>query len=336
MVSVKDIALACNVSVATVSKALNGYSDISEKTRETVRKKAAELGYLPNLAAVALKTNRTYNIGILFYDDAGTGLTQEFFAKVLQGIKEEAEGKGYSITFINNRLGGRKVTYTEHCRHRGYDGVVIACINFSDPDVIELAESDIPVVTIDHIYERNSSVSSDNEKGAADLVRFVYDKGHRRIAFIHGSSSAVTDERLKGFKEECKRLGLDVPEEYFLECSYRDTKKVAECTEKLLELKNPPTCILFPDDYTAMGGINVIKGKGLNIPEDISVVGYDGTGYSRFCDPELATLVQDTDRMGRLAAGKLIRLIEKPKETEITHEVVEGFISIGKSVKQID
>ena len=105
MISVKDIANACNVSVATVSKALNGYSDISEETKTMIKAKAAELGYIPNMAAVALKTNRTYNIGILFVDAANTGLTHEYFARVLEGIRSQAEILGYSITFITNKIG---------------------------------------------------------------------------------------------------------------------------------------------------------------------------------------------------------------------------------------
>ena len=121
MISVKDIANACNVSVATVSKALNGYSDISEETKTMIKAKAAELGYIPNMAAVALKTNRTYNIGILFVDAANTGLTHEYFARVLEGIRSQAEILGYSITFITNRIGGRKITYSEFCRIRQLD-----------------------------------------------------------------------------------------------------------------------------------------------------------------------------------------------------------------------
>lgn len=335
MVSVKDIAAACNVSVATVSKALNGYSDISEETRKMVKEKASEMGYLPNLAAVALKTNKTYNLGVLFIDAAHNGLTHEFFAKVLQGVKEGAESRGYDITFINNRLGGRKVTYTEHCRYRGFDGVVIACIDFNDPQVIELVNSEIPVVTIDHVFNNTISVVSDNVKGVRDIMNYVIGKGHKRIAYIHGDDSAVTRDRLTSFYRCVEEFGLDIPDEYILECKYRDTARAVKCTRKLLDLKNPPTCILFPDDFTAVGGINFIKERGLNIPDDISVVGYDGTSYAVVNEPPLTTLEQDCDRLGKTAAESLIELIEKPKTTLKERIVVEGKVSIGKSVKDI-
>lgn len=335
MVSVKDIAAACNVSVATVSKALNGYSDISEETRKLVKEKAAELGYLPNLAAVALKTNRTYNLGVLFLDASHNGLTHEFFAKVLQGVKEGAEARGYDITFINNRLGDREVTYAEHCKYRGFDGVVIACIDFKEPQVIELINSGIPVVTIDHVFNDTISVISDNVKGIRDLVSYVAGLGHERIAYIHGDDSAVSRDRLTSFYRTTQELGFEIPEEYILECRYRDTKRVAECTRMLLELKNPPTCILFPDDYTAIGGINVIKERGLSIPGDISVVGYDGTSYAAINEPRLTTLEQGANCMGRTAAERLIELIEKPKTTLKERVVIEGRVSVGKSVKDI-
>ena len=102
MVSLKTIAQRCGVSTATVSKALNGHKDISKETKDRVKKVADELGYFPNAAARALKTNRSYNIGVLFEEEAGSGLTHEYFSGVLNGLKVQAEKQGYDITFINN------------------------------------------------------------------------------------------------------------------------------------------------------------------------------------------------------------------------------------------
>ena len=139
MASIKDIAKACGVSVATVSKALNGHNDISQATKEKVREAARQIGYMPNSAARALKTNRTYNLGVLFVDEAQSGLTHEFFAAVLDSFKRHAEGRGYDITFINHNIGHGHSSYLEHCRYRGVDGVIAACIEdnrrrFGDPE----------------------------------------------------------------------------------------------------------------------------------------------------------------------------------------------------------
>ena len=137
MVSMKDIAKACGVSVATVSKALSGQPDIGEQTRELICKTADSLGYMTNSAARALKTNRTYNIGVLFVDERRSGLAHEYFSAVLESLKVEAEANGYDITFINRNVGKKATTYLQHCQYRGVDGVVIACVDFNDPQVLE-------------------------------------------------------------------------------------------------------------------------------------------------------------------------------------------------------
>ena len=174
MVSMKDIAKRCGVSVATVSKALNGQADIGEETRSRICSVADELGYLTNSAARALKTNRTYNLGVLFVDERRSGLSHEYFSAVLESFKVEAETHGYDITFINHNVGGRPTTYLQHCLYRGVDGVVIACVDFNDSRVRELVDSGIPLVTIDHVFNNRLAVVSDNVSGLEALVHYVY------------------------------------------------------------------------------------------------------------------------------------------------------------------
>lgn len=130
MSSLKDLARECGVSVATVSKALNGQSDISAATRDRVREAARRMGYVPNMAARAMKTNRTYNLGVLFVDERQSGLAHEYFSAVLDSFKVQVEKLGYDITFVNRNLGGRTMTYLEHCHYRGVDGAVIACVDY--------------------------------------------------------------------------------------------------------------------------------------------------------------------------------------------------------------
>ena len=188
MVSLKTIAERCGVSTATVSKALNDHKDISEETKNRVKQTAEALGYFPNAAARALKTNRSYNIGVLFEEEAGRGLTHEYFSGVLNGLKIQAEKLGYDITFINTCFENRKMSYYEHCRYRNFEGVVIVCANFDDPDVIELMNSEIPVVTIDYVHHNCTAVTSNNIQGMEDLVKYIYSQGHRKIAYIHTPS----------------------------------------------------------------------------------------------------------------------------------------------------
>ena len=332
MSSLKDLARECGVSVATVSKALNGQHDISDATRARVREAAERLGYVPNMAARSMKTNRTYNIGVLFVDEQQSGLAHEYFSAVLDSFKVRVEQLGYDITFINRNLGGRTMTYLEHCHYRGVDGAVIACVDFNDPQVIELVNSDVPVVTIDHVFNNRMAVLSDNVMGLSALVRTAYAQGHRRIAFIHGERTAVTENRLAGFYKSCDELGLEVPDAYVREGIYHDAARCAQETKALLALPQRPTCIIFPDDFSAMGGYSAIQQAGLRIPQDISVMGYDGIYLSRVMSPKLVTYQQNTMMLGRTAADKLVQMVEHPRVTLAEQLLVTGKLLDGSSV----
>ena len=333
MASLKDISKICGVSVATVSKALNNHNDIGEETKENIRRVAKELGYSPNLSARALKTNRTYGIGVLFADEAMSGLTHDYFSAVLDSFKRTAEKRGYDITFINScKERPNRMSYLEHSRYRGFDGVVLACIDFSDPEVIELVQSSIPVVTIDYLFNNRIAVVSDNVTGMKDLLEYVYSKGHRKIAYIHGADSATTSSRMSSLYRTAERLGLDIPDEYIKEAAYRNTTTTYQMTNELLDLPDPPTCILYPDDFAAFGGINAIRERGLSIPEDISVAGYDGIRAAKHLEPKLTTVQQDTEQIGSVAARQLINLIERPKTTIVEQIIVPGTVVEGKTV----
>ena len=332
MSSLKDLARECGVSVATVSKALNGQSDISAVTRDRVREAARRMGYVPNMAARAMKTNRTYNLGVLFVDERQSGLAHEYFSAVLDSFKVQVEKLGYDITFVNRNLGGRTMTYLEHCHYRGVDGAVIACVVFNDPQVVELINSDVPVVTIDHVFNNRMAILSDNVVGTKALVQQAWACGHRRIAFIHGEKTAVTENRLAGFYQACEELGLKVPEEYVRCGVYHDVDRCAEEPRALLALPQRPTCIIFPDDFSALGGYNALSEAGLSIPEDISVMGYDGIYLSRVVKPSLVTYQQNTAALGRTAADKLIELIEHPRVTLPGQIRVSGKLLDGGSV----
>lgn len=336
MVSLKDISVACGVSVATVSKALNNHNDIGTETKERIKQVAKEMGYLPNSAAKALKTHHTDNIGVLFAHDDQSGLTHDYFAYVLDSLKSTAEAKGYDITFINVcKTRPNRMSYLEHSKYRGFDGVVIACTDFSSPEVLELVQSDIPTVTIDHLFHNVCAIMSDNVKGMRDLLHYVYGRGHRKVAYIHGIDSSVTKSRLASFYKTSAEFGIEVPDEYIREAPYRDTKAAYAETKRLLDLKDPPTCILYPDDFASFGGINAIKERGLRIPEDISVAGYDGIRVARHIEPLLTTVKQDTKALGQKAAEKLISLIEHPKTTIIEQIIVQGEVFPGKSVSDL-
>lgn len=200
MVKIKDIAKKCGVSISTVSKALSDYPDINKKTVEYIRSVARSMGYLPNAAARALRTNRSYNIGVLFIDKTQSGLRHEYFSIILNSVKVEAERRGYDITFTSKNIGSTEMTYYEHAKYRNCDGVVIASIDFKDPDVLELVDSDVPTVTIDHIYNNRTAILSDNVRSMQELVNYVVSRG---IGTLHSSTvrtpmSRSSDSRVFG------------------------------------------------------------------------------------------------------------------------------------------
>ena len=309
-VTIRDLAEHCGLSVSAVSKALNGYSDISETTRQTVMAAVRELDYHPNAHARALKGGRSYNLGVLFSDDSQSGLTHPFFSVVLEHFKREAEQEGYDITFIGHRMGNGRVTYLDHCRYREVDGVCMACLDFDDAEVQEVTESELPVVTIDRRFQGVPSVLSDNEGGMRALMDYVYSLGHRRVAYVHGPSSAVSDARLTAFQESAARLGLTVPPEYLLPCRYTDPENARAIVRVLLSLPQRPTCILMCDDYNTTGAKQAAVESGVNIPGDVSLAGFDGLSQMQSFSPRLTTVYQDAPRMGREAARLLIAQIE--------------------------
>ncbi len=331
----KDIALRCGVSMSTVSKALNGRVDVGAAKKEQILKVAKELGYTANSAARALKTNRTYSIGIVFTDLSNSGFMHEFFASTLNHFRMEAERRGYDITFISENMGPANTGYLQHALARGLDGVAIICADFFDPKIQELVRSNLPIISLDHAFNNRAAILSDNMRGMESLVRYVYGKGHRRIAYIHGNPTAVTENRLMGFYRACEALGLAIPNEYITECEYHEPVSCYKATKRLLALPERPTCILFSDDYSYIGGINAIYEAGLRVPEDISIVGYDGIHMAKMVSPKLTTWQQNTAELGRLAAERLIDRIEHPHTTPPKHITVQGRLLEGETVRQI-
>lgn len=335
MVTITDIARECGVSRATVSKALNGAPDIASATAARVRETAKKLGYLPNATARALKLGRSYNIGVLFSDATGGGISHEYFSRILESVKAEAERLGYDITFISKDLGAMEMDYYEHAKYRSCDGVFIASADFSDQAIVRLATSDIPVVTLDYSFDSRSSILSDNVRGMEALVTYAYENGHSRLAFIHGEMTSVTQKRLASFRKTCTRLGLAVPPEYIRPAVYHDPRSSGLATRALLELNERPTCIFYPDDLSFLGGMSELERHGMYAPRDISVVGYDGIPLSQVLRPRLTTYRQDAERIGQEAARQLVEQIERP-DTWIPQQVlVEGRLLPGDTVKRI-
>ena len=329
MVRLKDIAEACGVSVATVSRALNGLTNENKERTAFICQTAREMGYYPNAAARTLKTSRSSNIGILYENR----MNHEHFSSLLDELRSAADERGYDLTLIGRNNGRNGETYYDHARRRNLDGVIVIQANFESQEVIRLAGSDIPTVMIDHAYEGCDCVSSDNRASMERIVRFAYDHGHRKIAFVTGQEgSLVMRERLAGFYKICAELGIRVPEGYVREGHYHDPEKCTAIVRQLMNEADRPTCILCPDDYSCLGALWDLKADGVKIPEDVSLIGYDGVRMSRMIRPMLTTYRQNTEEIAREAVELLIEAIETPEAHKPRQITVEGMLAEGETL----
>lgn len=332
MVTLKDVARECGVSFSTVSKALKGSSEISEDKRTEIQKAAERMGYHPNFAARTLRTNKTYNIGVIFEDKTGAGFQHQYFAKIISGLQQYLQKKNYEITFMSH-LDDNQFDYYNHAKSRGFDGVAILSTEFNRQSIKKLIESEISTVTLDYCYDGNHcSVMSNNRAGMKDLTEYVISQGHRKIAMIHGEDTLVTSERREEFLKTCKEHGIEIPEEYFAQGLYHDPTTSTLATSVLLDLPEPPTCILYPDDYSALGGIREMRSRGFTPGVDISLAGYDGIMLTSLLVPPLTTYEQNGEEIGKCIAERLLQQIENSEENQKSQILVTGRIIKGGTV----
>ena len=329
MVKLKDIAEACGVSVATVSRALNGLTPSDTKRCTEILQKAKEMGYYPNAAARTLKTNRSHNIGILYEDR----MDHEYFSLLLNELRFAAETLGYDMTFIRRYSNSEEGDYLDRARRRNLDGVVVVQADFHSADVIRLAVSSIPTVMIDHAYESCDCVKNDNHGSVEQIMRAVWEKGHRRVALIHGEDSMVTQERIAGFYKACAELGLQIPAAYVRRGRFHSPDICAENVKALIEgNENKPTCILCPDDFSCLGALRALKEMNMHVPNDVSLVGYDGIRMTQMSTPRLTTYRQDAAKVAQEAAALLNEAIHDPKTHQRRTITVGGEFIPGETL----
>ena len=254
------------------------------------------------------------NLGIIYAEESSRGLAHPFFILILNAFKQEAEAHGCNITFIHRNVVGDGASYLDRVTSSGVDGVCMVCVDFESPEILELAESGFPCVTVDHIFRRVPAVLSDNETGVQKLVEYAIGRGHRRIAFVHGhNNSIVTRARIKQFRNVMDYYSLPIPDEFIREGLYDNIALTRKEVLALLQMPDRPSCILLPDDIAYLGALDAVHELDLRVPWDISFAGYDGIPFTQTLSPKLTTVRQSTDKMGKEAASRLIKLIEQPK-----------------------
>ncbi|MCM3016980.1 LacI family transcriptional regulator [Priestia megaterium] len=319
MTTIKDIARVAGVSVTTVSRALNGYSDVNEKTRQKIAAVARELNYSPNTLARGLVMQKSKTIGLLVSGISRESVKDNFTFEVLCGVNERASTLGYDLILFNtNTMMQREKTYTQLCRERRVDGAIIQGIKKEDPYLKEVVESDIPCVLVDIPVHSNSVgyVTTDNALGAKKAVKHLASLGHKHIGMINGHEDAfVSQERLNGYREALKECGLPFRSEWVVSGNFEE-KKAEKAARELINRHKEVTAIFCASDLMALGALKACKELDLHVPKEISIVGYDNIVLASYSSPNLTTVGQEVYQIGYEAADLLIEMLEG-KETNM-------------------
>ncbi|WP_349409634.1 LacI family DNA-binding transcriptional regulator [Pseudalkalibacillus sp. SCS-8] len=314
MATIKDIAKSAGVSVTTVSRALNGYSDVSEKTRAKIKQIANELSYSPNGVARSLVMNRTHTIGLLVSELNRQGSKDNFTFEILCGINDFSSKSGYDLVLFSTSSAEQKLkTYTQLCRERQVDGVILQGIKTDDPYLEEVLESDIPCVLIDIPirHDRVGSITTDNRYGAKSATEHLIQLKHRNIAMINGHGQAfVSQERLTGYKNALDNASIPYKDEWVINGQF-DEDIAKEKTIELLKKYPEITAIFCASDLMALGVLRAAKELELNVPTDLSVAGYDDIILANYATPSLTTVSQDIYQMGYEAASLLVDMLDR-------------------------
>jgi LacI family transcriptional regulator len=316
MITIHELAARSGVSVATVSRALNGSAEVSDATRQRILALAEELDYTPSAAARTLVQRRSHVIGVILETGPGhPDLLHPFFQEVLVGLKQGAGARGYDLLLFASAEPGHGFgthSFLRRADHHGVDGAIVLGYDGSHPEIVKLAESGLPCITVDADIPgpRTGYVMSENREGAALAVRHLVELGHERIATITGMlNTRPGADRLAGYGEELARSGLEPREEYVAEGDYYDESGYRG-TKQLLQLEEPPSAIFAASDLMAAGALRAANELGVRVPEELAVVGFDDIGLASLIQPQLTTVRQDMYALGEAAAEGLSRMIE--------------------------
>ncbi|MBZ4017981.1 LacI family DNA-binding transcriptional regulator [Streptomyces purpurogeneiscleroticus] len=314
MANIKDVAERAGVSVATVSRVLNGLSPVAA-TRDRVLAAVAELGYRPNNVARALRTARTGALGLLIGD-----LTNPFFTELADAVEVEARSLGYSLVIGN--AGESPQQQDDHIRtliDRRIDGLLVSSAGTGSPVLREVAAAGTPLVLLDRAVDGLDvpCVRADGRAALADLAAHFAALGRRRPAIIVAPAGTRTGaDRLRFFREALRPYGIELPDERVGATPDLQHTGGRRVMRGFLDLPEPPDAVLATDNLMALGAMDEIRARGLRVPDDVALVVYDDVPWFRHTDPPLTAIAQPTRELGRAAVHTLLERIEgRPAES---------------------
>ena len=311
MITMKDIAEYSQVSLATVSRVINGSSNVSIEKRKHVMEWVQKLDYHPNISARGLTGSASFLIGIMFPD-----LSNPFFIEILSQVEEEASHLGYSVLISNTHGYKNKIRETINIyKARQVDGVLL-CIDSRETSLMQyVLQKGIPAVSFTQPSPLIDSIFTPMEKGGALVAQHFLDLGHEKIAYIGEKDGS----KFTGFLRYLNQNGVDIAKENIIEIDSWGNLSSGDIISRIRNFaasrKNEVSAIFAFNDITAIQVMQSFKDVGVSIPEDIALAGFDNIFLSREISPSLTTVAQPTKEIGRLAVETLIRRInQKTKE----------------------
>ncbi|GHU01450.1 LacI family transcriptional regulator [Spirochaetia bacterium] len=303
-----DVANAASVSVSTVSKVFNGYSDVADATRDKILQIARKLNYFPNHFASQLVRGKEESLCVILSMFGHSASKDEYLVGILSGIHSEAEKQGLRVIIsTGDGIIGNNKNYVQYFHSNKFMGFIIHGLKANDPEIDHLLDNEIPCVFIDINIsgKKTVSVTTDNVRSCAEVVDILAGLGHQHIVFVAGSEmAAVTMERIKGYKAGMKKNGL-VPVVVQADFTYEFTYKKVK--ERMLQA--PETTALFcASDVMASAAMAACADLGYRMPDDVSIVGYDDLSFASYLRPKLSSVAQNFFAIGAESTATLINM----------------------------
>ncbi|PYZ92691.1 LacI family transcriptional regulator [Salipaludibacillus keqinensis] len=307
MATIKDVAKLAGVAVSTASYALNGTKKISDSTKQKVITAAKELNYQKNGYAMDLKMNKTKIIALILSDLIGP-----FYSELIQGVQEVVMEHGYDL-IVCSSYGDESSTAAKFLREKRADGVILFAHNIETQLIQDSVRKGFPIVVLDRDlsdYEDIISVNVNNEHGSYIAAKYLIDQGSKNIAFVSGPKKSIDSQlRLEGFKRALKEHNLPYYSKWNINGKF--TKDGGyQATKMLIHQGQLPDAVFYANDEMAIGGIEALKENHIDIPNQVSVIGFDDIQLAPYIQPPLTTVKQPKYEMGKLSSHLIFQVLE--------------------------
>jgi len=326
-ITIKEIAKALNVSISTVSKALNDSHEIGDKTKAKVLEYAAAHQYKPNLLAQNLKTGKSNTIGVIL-----TSINNPFCSQIIEGIQQHALKVGLDVIFMQSREQPEiEKSCIETLMQRGVDGLLISPVDeTSNQKLLEdIHHHQFPVVIFDRIQHNLETfkIGVNNFQGARLATKHLIDSGRKKIVSITASRFGLSGERFKGYREALKDAGIPFDSFYHIQCNMQNHEvldvELKNAINRLMNSDHIPDAILGSSDTITVRLLGVLSEMGYQVPDDLAVIGFSNIEFAKSLNPALSTIRQPALEIGALAMEKLMLLISKKNWHQVQIETIE-------------